>query len=121
MVSVENVNGLFVLKTNGKTEGSIPDPVPSDIPPLMSDMPTQVLLGLLPQALNGTKQSSGLVIGMGTGMTCGTAIGLNDAKECTVVEIEKQFLKQPKSSQRITTRHGILPNAKSKLPTQDSF
>lgn len=89
VVSVENTNGLFLLKTNGKTEGSLPDPVPSDRPPVMSDMPTQVLLGLLPQALNGAKHSSGLIIGMGTGMTCGTAIGLNDVKKCTVVEIEQ--------------------------------
>lgn len=96
VVSVENVNGLFSLKTNGKTEGSLPDPIPSDMPPLMSDMPTQVLLGLLPQALNGSKQSSGLVIGMGTGMTCGTAIGLNDVKVCTVVEIEKTVLEAAK-------------------------
>ncbi|MCW5824090.1 MAG: methyltransferase [Cyanobacteria bacterium TGS_CYA1] len=92
VISVENINGLTVLKSNGVTEGSLPDPVPSDMPPLMSDMPTQVLLGLLPQALDGTKQSSGLVIGMGTGMTCGTAIGLNDVKNCTVVEIEKKVL-----------------------------
>ncbi|MDX2106281.1 MAG: hypothetical protein SFY67_07755 [Candidatus Melainabacteria bacterium] len=96
VISVENINGLTVLKSNGITEGSLPDPVPSDMPPLMSDMPTQVLLGLLPQALNGTKQSSGLVIGMGTGMTCGTAIGLNNVKNCTVVEIEKKVLNAAK-------------------------
>jgi len=121
VVSVENVNGLFVLKTNGKTEGSIPDPVPSDIPPLMSDMPTQVLLGLLPQALNGTKQSSGLVIGMGTGMTCGTAIGLNDAKECTVVEIEKTVLEAAKEFAAYNHTPWDSPKCKIKIADARQF
>lgn len=121
VVSVENVNGLFALKTNGKTEGSLPDPVPSDIQPLMSDMPTQVLLGLLPQALNATKHSSGLVIGMGTGMTCGTAIGLNNVKECTVVEIEKTVLEAAKEFAAYNHTPWDSPKCKIKIADARQF
>lgn len=88
VVSVDSTKGLFRLKTNGKTEGSLPDPVPSDFPPIFSDMPTQVLLGLLPPLLSDSVSSKGLVIGMGTGTTCGTAVSMPTVKECTVIEIE---------------------------------
>ncbi len=121
VVSVENTNGLFVLKTNGKTEGSLPDPVPSDMPPLMSDMPTQVLLGLLPQALNGTKRSSGLVIGMGTGMTCGTAIGLSDVENCTVVEIEKTVIEAAREFAAHNHKPWESPKCKVKIADARQF
>ena len=87
VVVVEEEQGLIKLFNNGKPQGSIPSPLPSDWAPITSDKPTQVLLGVLPPLMYAANQSSGLVIGIGTGTTCGAAIALDSVKQCTVVDI----------------------------------
>ncbi len=87
IVCVAREHGLLRLTINGKAQGAIPDLIPCDFAPTGSDKPTQVLLGILPPLLNKTKHSSGLVIGMGTGTTCGAAIALESVKQCTVIDI----------------------------------
>lgn len=118
VVSVDASHGLIRLKTNGKVEGSLPDPVPSDFPPIYSDMPTQVLLGLIPASFTNSKASKGLVIGMGTGTTCGTALQVPTVKECTVVEIEPAVYEASKFF--ASSNHSPWDSSKFKLKIADA-
>ncbi len=90
---------LNYLKNNGKTEASLPiDPF---LPAPQSDMPTQTLLGLLPAVLSlpetsgaeatgtpGANTLEGLVIGYGSGTTCGALLNFPWVRRVTAVELE---------------------------------
>lgn len=82
----KNANLLF-LKNNGKTEASIPiDPA---LPAPGSDLPTQKLLGLVPAIECPGENLEGLLIGYGSGTTCGAILSAPWVKRLVVVELEE--------------------------------
>lgn len=75
-VSVEDRDGLVSLRVNGKTDASTG-----------GDMPNQVLLGHLPLLLHPEPRDA-LVIGLGSGVTVGSALR-HPVRAVTVVELER--------------------------------
>jgi spermidine synthase len=75
-ISVRKDASQLYLKTNGKTDGTS-----------RGDMPTQLMLGLLPSLVHPEPRRS-LVIGLGTGATARTALAPSGLERLDVVEIE---------------------------------
>ncbi len=77
-VSVEHLGvDRWVLKNNGKVEASN-----------KQDMPTQILVGLLPVLLHGGDDQSVFVIGYGSGVTVGAIAQAPSVSSLDVVELE---------------------------------
>ncbi len=85
IVSVERSANTIFVKGNGKVEGSVPVDLSA---PSMADLPTQLLLGILPGLLREGRPAA--VIGLGSGSTLGAArrAGL---KPIDLLEIEPEF------------------------------
>ncbi len=77
-VSVEQGKGP-ILKNNGKVEAST-----------VHDMPTQVMLGLLPVMLHGGDEQDVFIIGYGSGITVGAVAQAPMARRIDVVELEPE-------------------------------
>jgi spermidine synthase len=76
-VTVEKFAGGWVLRNNGKVEASN-----------RHDMPTQILVGLMPSLFHGSTEQSVFLVGYGSGVTVGS-IGIAPmVKEVDVVELE---------------------------------
>jgi len=80
-VSVEQSNTQWTLKNNGKTEASN-----------KTDMPTQILVGLMPVVLHGLKDIDVFVVGYGSGVTIGAITESPTVKRIDVVELEPRVL-----------------------------
>jgi spermidine synthase len=77
-VSVERLaGGLYTLKNNGKVEASD-----------RHDMPTQILVGLLPVLLHGDVDQDVFVVGYGSGVTVGAIAQAPQVSRIDVVELE---------------------------------
>lgn len=88
-VTVGRLAGLNItyLKNDGKIEAAIPtDP---NRPSVNSDLPTQVLLGLLPVILCPDAPANVFVVGYGSGATCGAILASPEVKKLVVAELEK--------------------------------
>ncbi len=76
-VTVEKLAGGWVLRNNGKVEASN-----------RHDMPTQILVGLMPSLFHRSSEQSVFLVGYGSGVTVGS-IGIAPmVKEVDVVELE---------------------------------
>jgi spermidine synthase len=95
-VSVEKWAGnLFSLKNNGKVDASTGD-----------DMPTQIMVGLLPVLLHpdhGLRPLSVLVIGYASGVTVGSVLQA-DVGHVDVVELERATLQASRFFERVNHR-----------------
>jgi spermidine synthase len=81
---------IVYLKNDGKVEVSVPaDP---DLPSPSCDLKTQVLLGQLPILISRQPVKTALVIGFGSGTTCGSMLKSPDLKRLTVAELEPSVL-----------------------------
>jgi spermidine synthase len=78
-VSVELRGGSPVLKNNGKVEAST-----------VLDMPTQILVGLLPVLLHGGAEQEVFVVGYGSGITIGAIAQAPEVARLDVVELEPE-------------------------------
>lgn len=76
-VSVEKLSGGWVLRNNGKVEASN-----------RHDMPTQILVGLMPVLFHRSKEQSVFLVGYGSGVTVGSIAIAPMVKEVDVVELE---------------------------------
>ncbi len=91
-----NVN---VLKNNGKPEAALP--IDTDRLAPTSDISTQTLLGLLPILFHPGKAEDVLVIGFGSGMTCGSILQASEVKNLTCVELEKAVYEASKFFEQV--------------------
>jgi spermidine synthase len=80
-VSVERVGRSLVLKNNGKVEASD-----------RHDMPTQILVGLLPVVLHPGREQEVFVIGYGSGVTVGAITQADSVSRIDVAELEPAVL-----------------------------
>ncbi|MBT8493505.1 MAG: fused MFS/spermidine synthase, partial [Deltaproteobacteria bacterium] len=80
-VSVERSESQWTLKNNGKTEASN-----------KTDMPTQILVGLLPVMLHPGDIKDVFVVGYGSGVTIGGITQSPSVKRVDVVELEPRVL-----------------------------
>lgn len=76
-VSVERFAGGWVLRNNGKVEASD-----------RHDMPTQILVGLMPVMLHGGQDQEVFLVGYGSGVTVGSIAIAPMVKSVDVVELE---------------------------------
>ena len=76
-VTVEEHGDRLALKNNGKVEASS-----------AADMPTQILVGLLPVILHGGAQQEVAVVGYGSGVTVGAIAEASAVTGVDVVELE---------------------------------
>jgi spermidine synthase len=76
-VSVEKLSGGWVLRNNGKVEASN-----------RHDMPTQILVGLMPSLFHRSSEQSVFLVGYGSGVTVGSIAIAPMVKEVDVVELE---------------------------------
>lgn len=76
-VSVEKLAGSWVLRNNGKVEASS-----------RTDMPTQILVGLMPVLLHGGNDQEVFMVGYGSGVTVGSIALAPMVKRVDVVELE---------------------------------
>jgi spermidine synthase len=81
-VSVERYGDRFAMKNNGKVEASS-----------VGDMPTQVLVGLIPVLLHGGSEQKVAVVGYGSGITVGAIAESPDVAHIDVVELEPAVLR----------------------------
>ncbi len=80
-VSVERYGERLALKNNGKVEASS-----------VGDMPTQVLVGLLPVLVHGGERQKVVVVGYGSGITVGSIAESPLVERVDVVELEPAVL-----------------------------
>jgi spermidine synthase len=80
-VSVERAGESWVLKNNGKVEASD-----------RHDMPTQILVGLLPVLLHPGRQQQVFVVGYGSGVTIGAIAQAEQVARIDVAELEPAVL-----------------------------
>ncbi len=80
-MSVERAGESFVLKNNGKVEASD-----------RHDMPTQILVGLLPVLLRSGSDQQVFVIGYGSGVTVGAVTQDDRVSRIDVAELEPAVL-----------------------------
>ncbi|HKE13925.1 MAG TPA: fused MFS/spermidine synthase [Kofleriaceae bacterium] len=80
-VSVERVGESWVLKNNGKVEASD-----------RHDMPTQILVGLMPVLLHPGRRQSVFVVGYGSGVTIGAITQAAEVSRIDVAELEPAVL-----------------------------
>jgi spermidine synthase len=93
------------LKVNGKVEAST-----------IGDMPTQVLLGQIPLLLSRNHEDV-LVIGLGSGVTVGSAATF-PARNITVVELEPAVVEASKHFSQVN--HHILEDPRLRVVTNDA-
>src|SRR5262249_17645496 len=79
-VSVERFGKHTALKNNGKVDASNGD-----------DMPTQIMVGLMPYFFTRTPAPTTLIVGYGSGVTAGAATQ-SDARSIDVVELEPSVI-----------------------------
>lgn len=91
-VTVEAVNqyNLVVLKNDGKVEASVPKDIHQ--PSANSSLSTQVLLGQLPLLFHPGPVHQALVIGYGSGTTCGSMLTCDTLQKLKVAELEPGVL-----------------------------
>jgi spermidine synthase len=80
-VSVERAGESWVLKNNGKVEASD-----------RHDMPTQILVGLLPVLLHPGREQQVFVVGYGSGVTIGAIAQAEQVSRIDVAELEPAVL-----------------------------
>ena len=80
-VTVERAGESWVLKNNGKVEASD-----------RHDMPTQILVGLLPVLLHPGREQEVFVIGYGSGVTIGAITQASQVSRIDVAELEPAVL-----------------------------
>lgn len=97
-VAVRRSGSLTQLKIGGKTDASAPN-----------DMPTQVMLGILP-FLSRPDATSALVIGVGSGATARVAAEFPSVQQVDVVEIEPRVLEAARRHFD-HVNHGVLDRA----------
>ncbi len=101
-VSVEKLAGGWVLRNNGKVEASN-----------RHDMPTQILVGLMPVLFHGGEEQEVFLVGYGSGVTVGSIAIAPMVKKVDVVELEPavyeaadryfgSFNNQPDKNQKVT-------------------
>ncbi len=104
-VSVEERDGLVSLRVNGKTDASTG-----------GDMPNQVLLGHLPILLHPEPQDA-LVIGLGSGVTVGSALR-HPLRAVAVVELERAVVTASRFFDHVSFRP--LEDARTHLVVNDA-
>ena len=107
---------LQVLKNNGKSEASLPLDI--DREATTSDLSTQTLLGLLPILFHPGKAENVLVIGFGSGATCGSILQSGEVKHLTSVELEPAIIEASKFFQSVT--HKPLEDKRLQVATADA-
>lgn len=85
-VGTEPSFNLDYLESDGRVQAAVP--VDFNKPALTSDLNTQLLLGLLPYLCNPNEIKNVLLIGYGSGTTCGALTALKNVPNITVAEIE---------------------------------
>lgn len=78
---------ITYLTNNGKSEAAIP--IRRDQPAPASDLSTHTLMGLSASIFCPGDNQENLIIGYGSGTTCGTMLSLDRVKSLKVLEIEK--------------------------------
>jgi spermidine synthase len=115
-VSVERVGESWVLKNNGKVEASD-----------RHDMPTQILVGLMPVLLHPGRDQRVFVVGYGSGVTIGAITQAAEVARIDVAELEPAVLEaadrffahvshHPAADPRV---HRLLGDGKSVLLASD--
>jgi len=96
----------FVLRVNGKPEAST-----------TTDVPTQLLLGHIPALLHPAPHRV-LVVGLGSGMTCGAVLRHPEVEQLDVVEISPEVAQ----AARVFADHNdkVLDNPKLRLVLDDA-
>lgn len=82
-------NNISVLTANGKVEASIP--IKRSIPSPFSDLTTHTLMGLSPSIFCPNDNQEALIIGYGSGTTCGTTTNFDWVKSAVVVDIDQSI------------------------------
>lgn len=103
VVTVERSDSLVSLTVNGKTDASTG-----------LDMPTQLLLAHLPMLLHGDPQRL-LVIGAGSGVTCGAALAHPELDSLVCVEISSEVLQASRLFARWNRRYWEDPRVRTVL------
>lgn len=78
---------ITYLSSNGKPEAAIP--IRRELPAPASDLSTHTLMGLSASIFCPNNNQENLLIGYGSGTTCGTLLSLERVKSLKVLEIEK--------------------------------
>ncbi|MCB9470955.1 MAG: hypothetical protein H6677_21960 [Candidatus Obscuribacterales bacterium] len=78
---------ITYLSSNGKPEAAIP--IKRELPAPASDLSTHTLMGLSASIFCPNNNQENLLIGYGSGTTCGTLLSLDRVKSLKVLEIEK--------------------------------
>jgi spermidine synthase len=89
-VSQIKKSNIIFLKTDGKMEAALP--INSHLPAPTSDKLTHVLLGSLPVLLSSEKPENVLLIGYGTGVTCGSILNSPEVQYLSIAEPERAIL-----------------------------
>jgi spermidine synthase len=107
-VNAANLNGRdeYVLRVNGKPEAST-----------TTDVPTQLLVGHVPALLHPAPRRV-LVVGLGSGMTCGAVLRHPEVEQLDVVEISPHVAE----AARVFADHNdkVLDNARFRLVLDDA-
>ncbi|MBX9693553.1 MAG: hypothetical protein K2Z81_14285, partial [Cyanobacteria bacterium] len=85
---------IVYLKSNGKVEAAVP--IDFNRPFSLSDYPTQLLLGIAGSLLCRVDEQRALVIGLGSGTTCGAMSKLPTIGSVTAVEVERLMFETTK-------------------------
>lgn len=94
------------LVINGKADASA-----------IADLPTQVLLGQIPMALD-RKPENALVIGLGSGITAGTLAVHESLRQLTILEISEEVIEA--SELFVRENYGVLKDPRVDLVTADA-
>jgi spermidine synthase/Tfp pilus assembly protein PilF len=106
-ISVRKDETQLYLKTNGKTDGTS-----------RGDMPTQLMLGLLPSLVHPDPQRT-LVVGLGTGASARAALVPPDLQRLDVVEIEPAVVEAARRYFGVVNR-GLFSDARARLWVEDA-
>lgn len=79
-------SNIICLRTDGKVEAALP--LSRALPAPTSDLSTHQWLAALPIIMHQGPSADVLVVGLGTGTTCGVALACSQAKHLTVAELE---------------------------------
>lgn len=89
-VTEDKAHNILGLKNDGKTEAALPSDLSKPAP--TSDLPTQVLLGILPVCLQNKQPHTAFVVGYGTGTTASVIAGFPTMQLVHVAELEPAIL-----------------------------
>lgn len=87
-VSVTDDDGIFSIKTNGKSDAALNIITEGEF---TADEYTMFLLGVLPLAISSGAESAA-IIGMGSGLTTHTILGSSNIKTVNTIEIEPAMI-----------------------------